>query len=202
MLPRFLGKILPMFFDPRKFHQMLVTDTCSVWNLMSTRRLFQAACSAKVYFCITPMVLFECLFKPRKSTTPEKTELINRLRQARKTGAFPVQACDIDDLAEITRGAPKGLGSGELSCIAVAYRIMTFGVMTDEKLARRYVEKQLTLKVETTPRLYGWLHFQGYLSDADHGEVIAEHEKYENRPLSKFLQSAYESALHQRLYEK
>jgi len=80
--------------------------------------------------------------------------------------------------------------------------MMTLGVMTDEKLARRYAEKQLVLKVETTPRLYGWLHFQGHLSDADHGEVVAEHEKYENRPLTKFFQSAYESALHQRLYEK
>ncbi len=191
-----------MAFDPHKFHQMLVTDTCSVWNLMSSRRLFHAACSANVYFCITPMVLFECLFKPRKLITPEKSELINRLKQARKNDAFPIHACDIDDLAEISRGAPKGLGSGELSCIAVAYRIMTFGVMTDEKRARRYAEKQLSLKVETTPRLYGWLHFQGYLSDADHSEVIAEHERYENRPLSEYFQSAYRSALQQRLYEK
>jgi len=189
-----------MSLDPRNFHQMLVTDTCSVWNLMTVRRLFQSACSARVYFCITPMVLFECLHKPRKITTSAKTELLNRLKLARKNGSFPIHACDLDDLAEITRGAPKGLGSGELSCIAVAYRMMTIGVMTDEKKARRYAETQLNLKVETTPRLYGWLHYHGHLSDADHNEVIAEHEIYEDRPLSKFFQVAYEAALHQRLY--
>jgi hypothetical protein len=187
--------------DPSTFHLMVVTDTCSVWNLLSSRRLFEAANSAKIFFCITPMVLFECQNKPRKKVTPAKQELLKRFQAARKGGAFPVQPCDLDDLEIITREAPIGLGSGELSCIAVAYGTMTFGVMTDEKQARRFAEKHLNLIVETTPRLYGWLHFHRHLLDADHSVVISEHEQFEERPLTKFFQTMYEAALHHKLYK-
>lgn len=68
--------------------------------------------------------------------TPEKGELINRLKDARKRDEFPIQECDLEDLAMLARMAPRGLGSGELSCIATAYRIRTIAFMTDEKKAR------------------------------------------------------------------
>lgn len=188
-----------MGLDPRKFHNMLVADTCSVWNLLSSRKLFRAACSAKVYFCITPMVLYECLYKPRKSITKEQEELINRFGSARRTGLFNTQACELDDLLTVTKGAPAGLGSGELSCIATAFKLTTLGVMTDERLARRYAEQSLRLIVETTPKLYAWLHYNRYLTDADHGDVVSEHEIYERRPLSQFFNEAYEAALQYQL---
>lgn len=146
-----------MAFDPTTFSMTAVTDTCSVWNVLSSRKLYQASLSAKVHFCITPMVLYECLHKPRSSMTPEKAELIGRLERAQKNGGFPVQGCELDDLAALVRQAPKGLGSGEMSCIATAYRIRSIAVMTDEKKARNYASKQLGLTVETTPKLYGWL---------------------------------------------
>ncbi len=188
-----------MALDPRKFHHMLVTDTCAVWNMLSSRKLFRSACSAKLYFCITPMVLYECLHKPRKTVTPEQTELIKRFKVARIGNAFPTQACELDDLLVVSRGAPVGLGSGELSCIATAYKLTTIGVMTDEGQARLYAEQSLSLIVETTPKLYAWLHYNRHLSDGDHGEIIDEHEKYERRPLTKFLNEAYEAALQHRL---
>jgi hypothetical protein len=191
-----------MEINPRKFHPMLVTDTCSIWNLMSSRRLFQSSRCANLFLCITPMVLYECLHKQRKVVTPAKKELIDRLLAARREGAFPLHSCELDDLAAITREAPTGLGSGELSCIAVAYRTVTFGVMTDEKKARSYTEKHLKLIVETTPRLYGWLHYHRFLTDSDHHEVIAEHERHEERPLTKFLQLTYEAALQHQLYDE
>lgn len=147
------------------------------------------------------MVLYECVQKPRKITTDPKLELIRRLYAARAEGLFPLHNCDLDDLATITRDAPLGLGSGELSCIAVAYRTVTIGVMTDEKKARRFAEQQLRLVVETTPRLYAWLHYHMYLSDGDHSEVITEHEKHEERPLTRFFEEGYEAALHHRLYK-
>ena len=71
--------------------------------------------------------------------------------------------------------------------------------MTDEKLARRYSEGSLGLKVESTPRLYGYLHYHRHLTDEDHSSVLAEHERYERRPLTKFFNEAYSEALRCRL---
>ncbi len=191
-----------MAFDPTTFSMTAVTDTCSVWNVLSSRKLYQASLSAKVHFCITPMVLYECLHKPRSSMTPEKAELIGRLERAQKNGGFPVQACELDDLAAIVRQAPKGLGSGEMSCIATAYRIRSIAVMTDEKKARNYASKQLGLTVETTPKLYGWLHYHLHLGDGDHEDVIREHEQYETRPLTSFFREAFDEAMRCRLMER
>jgi predicted nucleic acid-binding protein len=188
-----------MAIDPTKFSAAAVSDTCAVWNMLSSRKLFQAAKTAKVHFCITPMVLFECLSKPRSIMTPEKQELITRLEKARKDGYFPSQECELDDLAELARQAPSGLGSGEMSCIAMAYRIRSLAFITDEKKARKFAESKLSLTVETTPKLYAWLHYKQFLSDGDHPEVINEHENFEKMPLTKFLHEAYEEALRCRL---
>ncbi len=190
-----------MAFNPTVFSMMVVTDTCAVWNILSSRKLSQAAREGKVTFCLTPMVLYECLQKPRKILTSQMEELIRRLNISRRNGDFPVQGCDINDLLTISRGAPSGLGSGELSCIAAAFRITSLSFMTDERKARIYAENNLRLKVETTPRLYGWLHFKGYLTDSDHADVLSEHEIYERRPLTPFFNEAYESALQHRLMQ-
>lgn len=191
-----------MAFNPTIFSMMVVTDTCAVWNLLSSRKLSRAAHEGKVTFCLTPMVLYECLQKPRKVLTTQMQELIRRLTTARSQGNFPVQGCDIEDLITVSRDAPSALSSGELSCIAAAFRITTLSFMTDEKKARHYAENQLRLKVETTPRLYGWLHFRGYLSDSDHTEILAEHEIFERRPLTKFFDEAYHIALQHRLMSR
>lgn len=92
-----------MAIDPTKFSKMAVSDTCAVWNMLSSRKLFQAAKSANIHFCITPMVLFECVLKPRTITTPEKQELITRFQKAQNDGYFPIQECELDDLAELAR---------------------------------------------------------------------------------------------------
>ena len=126
-------------------------------------------------------------------------ELNERFGIARQGGGFQIQACDLDDLLAVSRNAPLALSSGELSCIAVAYRAPTFAFMTDEKKARKYAEEKLSLRVETTPRLYGWLHYWRHLLDGDHQNVISEHEKYERRPLTKHFHEAYEAALQYRL---
>jgi hypothetical protein len=188
-----------MAFDPTEFCRMVVADTCSVWNILSAKKLYGASRGAHVTFCVTPMVLYECLQKPRKVLTPEMTTLIDRLLAARAQGSFPIQACDLEDLLALSQGAPVGLSSGELSCIATAMKMRTLAFMTDEKKARHHAKERLNLRVETTPRLYGWLHFHRHLDDGDHLEIIREHEVHERRPLTKFFQEAYESALQYRL---
>ena len=188
-----------MALDPARFSLASVADTCSVWNMLSSRKLYQAAVNAKLHFCVTGMVLYECLQKPRSFVSPERTEMMHRLERARKSGAFPVQPCSLDELTDIARMAPKGLGSGELSCIAVAYKVRSIAFMTDEKQARHVASTQFALNVETTPKLYAWLHYHQHLSGTEHGDVIREHEVYESRPLTRFFQEAYEEAMRCRL---
>lgn len=191
-----------MALDPTKFNKIAVTDTCSVWNVLSARKLYQAALSAKIHFCVTPMVLYECLNKPRSAMSDEKIEMINRLERARKSGGFPIQECELDDLVVMVRQAPKGLGSGELSCMAIAYRIRSIAFMTDERQAHHFASSRLGLSVETTPKLYAWLHYYQHLGSGDHEDILREHEVYEARPLSRFLQEAYEEAMRCRLMQR
>jgi hypothetical protein len=188
-----------MTFDPTQFSISSVVDTCSVWNMLSSRKLYQAVKSSKRHFCITPMVLYECSKRP--SSSNEDNEMINRFEQARENENFPIQGCDLDDLASLVRIAPRGLGSGELSCIAVAYKIRSIGLMTDDKKARLFANRKLNLTVETTPKLYGWLHYHQHLTDGDHTDVINEHQLYESRPLSTYFKKAYEEAARYRLMQ-
>lgn len=124
---------------------------------------------------------------------------MTRLRNERAAGRFPVQECSLDDLLAISSKAPGRLSSGELSCIATAYRIRSIAVMTDEKLARNYARDRLGLQVETTPRLYGYLHYHLHLGGADHDEVIKEHERFERRPLTPFFNQTFHEAMRCRL---
>ncbi len=188
-----------MSFDPARFAVVSVVDTCAVWNMLSSLRLNEAAIQAKLHFCITPVVLYECLHKPRPTITPEQRVLMDRLESSRAKGRFQIQECSLDDLIAISEKAPGKLGSGELSCIAAAYRIRSIAVMTDEKLARKYAHEKLGLLVETTPRLYGYLHYHQHLGGADHDEVIKEHERFERRPLTQFFNQTFDEAMRCRL---
>lgn len=188
-----------MSFDPTRFAIASMVDTCAIWNILSSLRLTEAAVQAKLSFCITPVVLYECLQRPRSNITPDQQELMNRLVSNRAKGRFPVRGCSLDDLLTVSEKAPGKLGSGELSCIAVAYHIRNIAVMTDEKLARRYAQSSLGLSVETTPRLYGYLHYHQHLGGADHDEVIKEHERFEKRPLTQFFNQTFDEAMRCRL---
>lgn len=109
-----------MSFDPSRFSTASVVDTCAVWNILSSLRINQAAIQAKLHFCITPVVLYECLHKPRPFITPEQNILMDRLRKNRAEGRFTIQECSLDDLLAVSEKAPGKLGSGELSCRAIA----------------------------------------------------------------------------------
>lgn len=191
-----------MALDPRNCHVVLVTDTCSVWNVLSSRKLFRSTRASNRFFLITPVVLYECHRITKKQSRPEATELLKRFQEARAGGVFAEQTCEIEDLLVVARNASTRLSSGELSCMAVAYRLRTVAFMTDDRLARRHAEQQLQLVVVTTPKLYAWLHYHRHLSDGDHPDVIREHEQNERRPLSQFLNEAYEAALQCRLIDQ
>ncbi|WP_431689458.1 hypothetical protein [Hahella sp. NBU794] len=186
-----------MDFDPAVFPTASVADTCSVWSMLSSQLLSRAIVQAQLYVCITPVVLYECLHKPR-TITSEQQELMGRLKKAQSDGRFSIQECSLEDLLAVSAQAPGRLGAGELSCIATSYSIRSIAFITEEQLAKKYA-KRLNIRVESTPRLYGYLHFHRYLTDADHPDVISEHEKFERRPLTNFLEKTYYEALRCRL---
>jgi predicted nucleic acid-binding protein len=185
-----------MALNPSTFHLHNVTDACAVWNVLSSTQLYKAAINADVNFCITSTVLYECLCKNRAFKTQEDIEMIKRLEAARNQNKFPVIECDLDDLALIASKASRKLHSGELFCIAAAYKIRNISFMTDEKDARKFAENEFNLNVQTTPKLYAWLHFYRHLIDSDHRSIIDEHENFEKRiPLTKFFEEAYQEAM-------
>ncbi|WP_242206493.1 MULTISPECIES: hypothetical protein [unclassified Pseudomonas] len=188
-----------MAFDPRNFSKLVAVDTCSIWNILSAKKLSLAAFSSGVHFIITPMVNYECLYKTRKQPTKEQDQLKERLNLALSKNQISIQHCDLRDLITIALKAPKKLSSGELSCIAMSYNLSTIAVMTDEKLARKFSEDTLALRVETTPKLYGWLHYNLKLNDTDHTDIVKEHESFERRPLTRYFNEAYETALQYRI---
>ena len=188
-----------MAIDPSKFHLVNVADTCSVWNVLSSIRLYAAAKEACCEFCITSFVRYECLTKPRKKEpTASEIELMRRLAREQGRGGFAVYSCDIGDLQAIKiLESRKRLGKGELSSIAFAMKIGQ-AVITDDKKARKLADDSGHALTQTTPHLFSWLIFNGRLGDSDRGAVIAQHEAME-RPLAPHFEAAYDMALQCRL---
>lgn len=53
-----------MPLDPSRFHAVNVSDTCAVWNVLSSATLYSAAVAKGCTFCCTGFVAYECLERP------------------------------------------------------------------------------------------------------------------------------------------
>ncbi|MNK76458.1 hypothetical protein D3C87_960270 [compost metagenome] len=183
-----------MAIDPSKFHLGNVADTCSVWNLLSSTRLYSAAKGARCDFCITSFVRYECLVKPRKAPTAADVELRRRLVAEQRNGGFKVHSCSIDDLQDVKMlESRKRLGMGEISSIAFAMKIHQ-AVITDDQKARKLALAAGYPLVQTTPHLFSWLIFSRALGDSDHAVVRNQHVALEGDLAPHFL-DAYHLAL-------
>lgn len=90
------------------------------------------------------------------------------------------------------------VGKGELSSIAFAKKA-GLAFMTDDQKARKLGSGVIGgNRVQTTPHLFGWLFFNGRLSDSDKSNVIDEHERF-GRPLRPYFETMYNEALRCRL---
>ena len=183
-----------MAIDPSKFHLVNVVDTCAVWNVLSSARLYSAAKEAGCEFCMTGFVLYECLTKKRGAQKATDKELMKRLQKERRDGAFKAHPTTIDDLQRVAQlEQRKRLGKGELSTIAFAMKINQ-AAMTDDQKARRLAQDVGHPLVQTTPHLFAWLIFKQRLGDADKGIVIRQHEEME-QILTLHFEAAYRLAL-------
>ena len=196
-----------MRIDVSKFHHMNIVDTCAVWHVLSSQRLYRSARAQKIEFFVTEYVLYECLLKPRskpKSRREEKKlhadqELCGRLTKERNSGGFKTYHLDVDDLQNVTLLKERQrLGLGELASIALALKIRQ-AFMTDDQKARKLAESEMrTDLVQTTPHLFGWLIYEGLLSDSDKDVVIHEHNEMTGE-LEPYLLEIYHEALRCRL---
>lgn len=183
-----------MAIDPSKFHPFNVTDTCSVWNILSSARLRSAAKDARCDFCITSFVYYECMIKPRKSATEADYELRRRLQVEQRSGSFAAHSCSIGDLQDVmSLEDRKRLGMGEISSIAFAMRIGQ-AVLTDDQKARKLAHSAGHKLVQTTPHLFSWLIFMRKLGDSDVPIVVDQHRAL-GGDLAPHLDQAYGLAL-------
>jgi hypothetical protein len=188
-----------MKVNPSQFHKLNVIDTCAVWNVLSSRLLYQTSISVGCSFSFTAFVHYECLLKKRTRSSAEDAELKKRLAYEQGKGRFLVYHLSIEDLQDVdVLERRKNLGKGELSSIAFAKRTLQ-AFMTDDfgarKLATQVISSGL---VQTTPHLFGWLYFSQILSDSDKEEIIKEHESLRG-PLRPHFETMYSRALHYRL---
>ena len=187
-----------MAIDPSNFYSINVADTCSVWNVLSSKLLYSAAKAVRCDFCITSFVQYECLVKPRKSSTAAEIELMARLRREQSRGTFQPHSCGIDDLQDIKLLESRhNLGKGELSSIAFAMKTNQ-AVITDDQRARRLATESGHARTQTTHHLLAWLIFTNRLGDSDVDVVISENTAM-GLPLATHFQKAYHMALQCRL---
>lgn len=187
-----------MAIDPSRFHLVNVADTCSVWNVLSSARLYSAAKEARCDFCITTFVSYECLLKPRKSINATQQQLMDKLKKEQKNDAFSPHSCDIGDLQSIrVLENRKRLGKGELSSIAFAMKIGQ-AFITDDMKARKLAVESGHKLTQTTSHLFAWLIFTNKLGDSDVSTVISQHVN-SGMHLQKHLNEANELALQCRL---
>jgi hypothetical protein len=188
-----------MAIDVSNFHLNNITDTCAVWNVLSSRRLFRASLDAGVVYVCTDVVVYECLLKPREITKDSDTELRSRFKDARESGSISVFSLSVDDLQVVELlEQRKRLGKGELSSIAFALKTRQ-AVLTDDQKARGLAASVLIGPgAQTTPHLLGWLFFHNHLSDSEKDVIVIEHVQL-GRPLKKFFEEAYLEACRCRL---
>jgi hypothetical protein len=180
-----------MVIDVSSFYRHNITDTCAIWNILSSPTLYRHARQAGVSFVCTSFVVYECLFKPRRAPNPIDVELQRRLMVARGKGGFVAYPLDLADLQTIeVLESRKRLGKGELSSLAFALKTRQ-AFLTDDQKARRLAREVLQESpIQTTPHLLGWLFFSAELVDSEKDQIQDEHAKM-GGVLALYFEEAY-----------
>ena len=182
------------------FNKINFTDTCSIWNILSSLYFLKLAQQANCVFNITSYVLYECLYKKRKEAlSNDEIELQKRLNKLLKSNEIHSYSLDISDLQDVEAlENRKKLGKGELSSIVFAKKYGQ-SFLTDDQKARKLAKELFEGEIiQTTPHLFGWLAYQSFINDTDKESIIIEHNSL-NRPLEKFFREVFNEALKIRL---
>ena len=169
-------------------------DTCSVWHLLSSDRLYNIAKTNGCYFSCTSYVLYECLYKPRKVFKEADVRLIDKFKKKQKDFYSQSYSISIDDLQSIvTLEQRRALSKGELSSIVFAKKTRQ-AFLTDDQAARKLSESFLGCDhTQTTPHLFGWLSYTQKILDNEKSVIIQEHEANGGK-LSKYFEEVFNRA--------
>jgi hypothetical protein len=164
--------------DVSAFAPISAIDTCSVWNLLSSRVLLGAALRRGRGFAVAAYVRYEALEKPRKraATSAElalQNEFRQRLAEGRSFSEAPMSVRDLQAVAALPE--VRKLGSGEVATLALARNLRT-AILTEDQAARKAAPRVGVGPAQTTPQLLGWLLYEGELTDGDVATIISEHE--------------------------
>ncbi len=189
--------------DVRTFAAVSAIDTCSIWNISSSPRLLNAALARRRWFLVAEYVRYEALVRRRSRPTEEELMLQHAFRaRLEHRHGFSTEPMSVDDLQAVANLPEiRKLGMGEIAAIALARKLRS-AVLTDDQGARKVAAKIGAEPAQTTPHLFGWLLYEGELTDADVPRVISEHEASvpENRGrLTRFLNAIYYEACRCRL---
>lgn len=168
-----------------------VTDTCALWNVLSSSILFGVLIEQQFIFSCTSYVIYECLYKPRTTINSNDTRLKEWAKSLIQKKEIETHQLTIEDLQdEKIMKYRNRIGHGELSSIAFAKKT-GLCLLTDDQKARKLGGEILGLdKIQTTPLLFGWLLFHGHLGDQDLEPVISDH-KQNGRPLEKYFREVH-----------
>lgn len=180
-----------MAINPSEFNLHNITDTCAVWNVLSSSMLFCRAKQAGVMFYCTSFVIYECLYKKRKNMKAHDTCLQQQLRSLIQKDEIREYFLDVDDLQEVdSLYNRKRLGKGELSSIAFARKSRIAFLSDDQKARKLALETLPSGHTQTTPHLLSWLIFCGKISDSEKNIVISEHRS-NGGDISKHFEEGY-----------
>ena len=187
----------------QSFPSTAAIDTCTVWNILSSKALLVAA-RGRCHFILAEYVKYECLVKPRKKLDAQlQARLSEELAAGKYFSAHPLSIEDLRDLATSV-GKVRCFHQGELATLALARKLGN-GFLTDDKAARRVGENTIGIsRVRTTPHLVGWLIYQGHLSDGDIPTIIADNAALNTHygQLGEYIQKCYKHAMGLRLRER
>lgn len=182
-----------MEIDISVFDKNNVIDTCSIWNILSSTKLYSTIISIIKVLSLTEYVVYESLYKPRK-TNKESDKLLKMiLAKEIDKKCFQIFKISIEDLQDIgILKNRKKFGKGEISSIAFAKK-SRISFLTEDQNARKFSKNVVGVNTQTTPHLLGWLFFEGYLLDGDLHQIITEHKamdgKLENYFKEVFLEA-------------
>lgn len=192
-----------MNFDISILLRHNVIDCCSVWNILTSNRIYSASMEAGFNFLFSNYVEYECLYKKRTGTNINDLRLkLKKEMEKKKINCFKLSIDDLQEIAALEER--KRLGIGELSSIALAKKLnQTF--LTDDKKARELGEIILGKhKVQTTPRIVGVFFYHRFLIDSDISVIIDEHQSSLTSKwgdLTRFFNDMYQESLRRRSME-
>jgi len=183
-----------MRINIRAFISYNIIDTCAVWHLLSSDRLYNTAKATGCYFSCTNYVVYECLYKPRKIPKETDKRLMDKFKIKLDEFYSQSYSISINDLHSIMAlENRRALSKGELSSIAFAKKTNQ-AFLTDDQAARKLAESYLESNyTQTTPHLFGWLSYKKKILDNDKNVIIQEHE-FNGGNLNEYFEETFNKA--------